>query len=301
MPRNVARTLRLPLILFLATCGLTFLAGATKWNLHEYLFVPSTWSGLPVRATIQENWEQGLIYSICVMTILLCHEMGHYVTSRIHRVPASLPYFLPIPNFFGTMGAVIRMDGLKADRREIFDIGLAGPIAGLIAIVPVVYLGVRSLDLTVPAHGALSFDLPLLLRAWFWLEPPVGYQEGQFVALSQMNPYFMAAWMGLLVTGLNMIPVSQLDGGHVTYALFGPRAKWIGRALLAVAPMYALYFRSTWTISWMIMIGLLLLIGIDHPPTRDDSAKIGPVRWAIGFLCLAIPILCFPLGGVIVE
>ncbi|HEV7279413.1 MAG TPA: site-2 protease family protein [Pirellulaceae bacterium] len=301
MPRSVARALRLPLILFVATCGLTFLAGATNWNLHEYLFMPSTWSGLPVRATILENWQNGLIYSICVMTILLCHEMGHYVTSKIHRVPASLPYFLPIPNFFGTMGAVIRMDGLKADRREIFDIGLAGPIAGLIAIAPVVYLGVRSLDLTLPAHGALSFDLPLLLRAWFWIEPPVGYQEGQFVALSQMNPYFMAAWMGLLVTGLNMIPVSQLDGGHVTHALFGPKAKWIGRALLAIAPLYALYFSSTWTISWMIMIGLLLLIGIDHPPTRDDTAKIGPLRWTIGFLCLAIPILCFPLGGVIVK
>lgn len=301
MHRKVARALRLPLILFAATCGLTFLAGATNWNLHEYLFAPSTWSGLPVRAVIQENWQAGLAYSICVMTILLCHEMGHYVTSKLHRVPASLPYFLPVPNFFGTMGAVIRMDGMKADRKEIFDIGLAGPIAGLIAIVPVVYLGVRSLDLTIPPSGALSFDLPLALKAWFWFEPPAGYRAGQFVALSQMNPYFMAAWMGLLVTGLNMIPISQLDGGHVSYALFGPRAKWIGRALLLAAPAYALYFRSTWTVSWLIMIGLLLLIGIDHPPTRNDEAKIGPARWIVGFLCLAIPILCFPLGGVEVE
>ena len=183
------------------------------------------------------------------------------------------------------------MDGMRANRKEMFDIGLAGPLAGLIVAVPVLLMGIHQLDLTTPEHGPFKMDTPLAVRMIMEVSPPPGYTSGDEVWYSQLNPYFMAGWVGLLITGLNMLPVSQLDGGHVIYTLFGKRARWIARGFMLVALSY-IVFAQAWM--WSVMVILVLLIGVDHPPTRDDTVKLGWFRTVLGVLSLAIPLLCFP-------
>lgn len=294
------RRVVLPLVLFLLTCGSTFLAGATGWMPFESLLgggidLTSPYLQLPARLAILEHWQNGLIYMGCVLAILLTHEMGHFVLTVIYRVRATLPLFIPFPvSPIGTMGAVIAMDGSKADRRQIFDIGLAGPLAGLVVAIPIIWIGASQLDFSIPATGH-QFGLPLAVR---WLMAhlhPGSYQPGMGVAVNQLNPYFMAGWVGLLVTGLNMLPVSQLDGGHVTYALFGRKAHWLARMFMLAVFVYMglnVYLTRSFP-PWLLMALLVLLIGTDHPPTRDDSVPLGWFRIVLGALSLLIPVFCF--------
>jgi membrane-associated protease RseP (regulator of RpoE activity) len=231
----------------------------------------------------------------CVLAILLTHEMGHFVLTLIHRVRASLPYFIPLPiSPIGTMGAVIAMDGRSANRREIFDIGLAGPIAGLIVAIPIMWIGVQRMDLS-PAPGEPRLHAPLLMRMAIERAHPGKYDANAGFPLTRANAWFMAGWVGLLVTGLNMLPVSQLDGGHVTYALFGRWAHWIARGFMLLAIVYMTVMAVVFHIqpTWILMAILVLFMGTDHPPTRDDTAHLGPVRTIVGLLSLLIPIFCF--------
>jgi len=233
----------------------------------------------------------------CVLAILLTHEMGHFLATLRYGIPASLPFFIPFPiSPVGTMGAVIGMDGRQADRKEMFDIGLAGPLAGLAVALPILLIGIHHLDLSAPGHGPFRLDLPLVVRSVLAAYPPPGYEPGAADAnqiwCSHLNPYFMAGWVGLLITGLNMLPVSQLDGGHVSYALFGWRSRWVARGFMVVAIGYMIA-TGTWD-RWIVMVLLILLIGTGHPPTRDDTAKLGWLRVALGLASLAIPVLCFP-------
>ena len=304
VPRRLPRRRWLvPLILFILTCLSTFWVGVTNWQpIYELnnLFAPSTSLFAPrldlmvFRRLIVANWDQGLVYMGCVLAILITHEMGHFVATLIYRIPATAPIFIPFPfNPIGTLGAVIGMDGTEADRKQIFDIGLAGPIAGLFVAIPLAVIGVNQLDLTVPAGGQLAFECPLLLK-WMmaWMETP-GYYPGsdQGVWLSQLNPYFAAAWVGFLVTGLNMMPVGQLDGGHVTHSLFGKYAHWLAELIIVFAIAFMVY-RGIPHLAVMVL--LLIAVGTQHPPTKDDTVKIGAFRFVLGILSLSIPILCFP-------
>lgn len=301
-PRRRQRRKRLPLILFLLTCLSTFWVGATGWMPLLYVAAAlQSADAMPLRRAMIRHWADGLLYMCCVIAILLTHEMGHFLMAVRHRVHASLPYFLPIPiNAIGTLGAVIAMDSLRADRKEIFNIGLAGPIAGLIVAVPLMMVGVQHLDLTTVPAGGIAFESPLAVR-WMldYFQPP-GYAPGAAVWVSQLNPYFMAGWVGFFVTGLNMLPVSQLDGGHVTYTLFGKRAHWIARAFMVAAIAYVVFRFETAQI-WIPMIFLvMLLLGTDHPPTRDDTVPLSWLQKCLGIASLAIPILCFtptPIAG----
>lgn len=247
---------------------------------------------MPIRQLIVENWQQGLIYMGCVLAILLVHEMGHFVATLIYRVPATVPIFLPFPlNPIGTFGAVIGMQANIADRKQIFDIGIAGPLAGLVVAIPLCVFGVMQLDMSAKGAGQIAFECPLLMKwmiGWMQIE---GYQPGQGIWPQQINPMLAAAWVGLLVTGLNMMPVGQLDGGHITYCLFGKRSYLIAEAIIVAAVAYMVYIRS---IHLSIMVLLLLVIGTRHPKTRDDTVELGPVRVAMGLASLAIPVLCFP-------
>lgn len=283
------RRKKLPLILFLMTCVSTFLAGAVGW-------IPAL-EAMPIRRAILSHWQDGLVYMACVLAILLTHEMGHFLVAWRYGIPASWPYFVPFPiSPVGTMGAVIGMEGRRADRKEMFDIGLAGPLAGLLVAVPILLVGIQQLDLTTPGHGLYRLDLPLYVRLVLQAEPPPGYHvpgvPGDQIWCSHLNPYLMAGWVGLLITGLNMMPVSQLDGGHVIYALFGRHSRWIARGVLLAALTYV-SVTHTWD-RWWLMIALIVLIGIHHPPTRDDTAKLGWLRGAVGVASLIIPLLCFP-------
>ena len=288
--RRRRRTM-LPLALFLFTCVSVFWAGAGRFAPHMYLLADGDLIG--ARQTVLANWQNGLVYMACLLGILFCHEMGHFVATLLYRIPASLPYFLPLPiSPIGTLGAVIGMDGLKANRKEIFDIGLAGPLAGLAVAAPILWIGIQRLDLTgTPGGGVFAIDLPLLLRLVFYFRPPDGYVPGEGIYQWQLNPYFMAGWVGLLITGLNMLPVSQLDGGHVLFALFRRRAHALARWFMVLAIAFIVF---SGLYSWSLMIVLIMLIGTDHPPTRDDNVPLGWFRTALGFASLAIPILCFP-------
>ena len=283
----------LPLMLFLLTCVSTFFVGATLWAPLYYLEIAvRSESLMPVRQTIAGHWQPGLIYMGCLLAILLTHEMGHFLATVRYRIPASYPYFLPLPiNPLGTMGAVIGMDGLRANRRQLFDIGIAGPLAGLLVAIPIMWIGIQQLDFTQPASGPFQMDVPLVVRWWLDANQPRGYTPGQVIAQSQLNAYFMAGWVGLFVTGLNMIPVSQLDGGHVTYTMFGKPAHWIARIFMLVWVL-TMVFELTSRLLWLMPL-LILLMGTDHPKTSDDSIELGWGRKTLGLLSLSIPFLCF--------
>lgn len=220
------RRVWLPLSLFLATCLSTFWVGCYQWFPMLISWTQGQWpeSDLLGRQMIMAHWQDGLIYMACLLGILLAHEFGHFFATVYYRIPASYPFVIPMPLLpIGTFGAVIGMDGHQADRKQIFDIGLAGPLAGLVVAVPVIAWGTKELNFNEPYYGPYALNFPLLVDYLIaWLKP-VGHTPGVGLAVSQLNPYFMAGWVGLMITGLNMMPVSQLDGGHVIHALFGRR------------------------------------------------------------------------------
>jgi membrane-associated protease RseP (regulator of RpoE activity) len=237
------------------------------------------------------HWDDGLVYMACVISILLAHEMGHFVYTVIYRVPASLPYFLPLPTITGTAGAVIAMDGRRANRPQIFDIGIAGPLAGLALIIPIIWIGIAQLDFSQPPSGGWAMYAPLAVRWAVEALHPGKLPESGLIFYSQANPYFVAGWFGLLMTALNMFPVSQLDGGHITYTLWGKGAHWFARGLMVFVFAYMVY---TGDIKALLMAVLVMVIGTDHPPTADDTVPLGWFRVMLGYASLVIPIVCFP-------
>ena len=282
----VRRRVRLPVVLFLVTGLSTFWAGACRFAPDHYLF----FSDSSMREVLLAGWANGLVYMLAVIAILLSHEMGHFLATVYYRIPASYPMFLPFPlSPIGTMGAVIGMDGKQADRKEIFDIGIAGPLAGLVFAIPLLWVGIRQLDLTTPASGPWALEMPLLVQQLLSLQDPAGFNGEKTISFGQLNPLFMAGWVGLLITGLNMLPVSQLDGGHVLYTLAGRWGRWISRGFMVSAIAYVVFAENY---KLIIMLALVLLLGTDHPPTRDDSVKLGWFRTVLGLTCLLIPIYC---------
>src|SRR5882762_524559 len=178
---------------------------------------------------------QGLTFSASLLSILLAHEMGHYVACRRYGVSATLPFFIPAPPLFiaGTFGAFIKIKSQIPTRRALFDIGLAGPLAGFVVALPIALLGILSLQPSRPIPHGIVFNDPLLFRF-------LARAFGARLDIAATNPYYLAAWIGLLVTSLNLMPVGQLDGGHGTFALFGLRAHtWIGRLAFVTAATLA--------------------------------------------------------------
>jgi membrane-associated protease RseP (regulator of RpoE activity) len=233
-----------------------------------------------------------------LMPILIAHEMGHYLACRRYRVDATLPYFIPVPilSFVGTLGAFIRIRGPIPDRKALFDIGIAGPLAGFAVCVPVLVLGALEASVipTPPADSQnfISFGEPLLLQwSYDWLrgQPPAGHT---FL----MGPLATASWFGLFVTALNLMPVGQLDGGHVTYALLGPRSVWVSRLGLLCC-FGLLYLRPTWLV-WCL---LLLLFGRRHPRTLDDAAPVGSARAVVGLIGLLVFVVSFTPSPILVS
>lgn len=264
----------LALFLFVATCASTFLSG----------------SGLAGEGASGDAMiRAGFTYSFAIMGILLAHEMGHYLQARRYRVPASLPYFIPFPiSPFGTMGAVIVQVAGVANRKAMFDIAVSGPLAGLVLTFPILWIGLQHAGSAPlpPNHHGLVFGDPLILTWMFeWMHgaKPAGYEI-------ELNPLLFAGWVGVFITALNLIPIGQLDGGHILYTLIGRRAHSVAILLVAAAIAYMVF---TANYAYSVMLFLLLMMGPRHPPTADDTVPLGWFRVLLGWLTLGFIIVGF--------
>ena len=239
-------------------------------------------------ADLSSEWTRGLPFSLTLMSILLAHEMGHYLVARFHGVDVTLPFFLPAPPILtGTFGAFIRMKNGAQTRRILFDVGAAGPWAGVVVAVPAVIFGLHLSELKPipPTFTGLQFGDSLLFSALSRLV--VGRVPYGFDIL--LHPVALAGWFGFLVTLLNLLPVGQLDGGHVVYSMFGERHRWIARVFLLVT--VAIGFLG-WS-GWFLWAALMVMVGIDHPPTLDREMPLDLRRQLAGWMTLVLFVLTF--------
>jgi membrane-associated protease RseP (regulator of RpoE activity) len=304
------------LLLLLLTVGTTF----TSYLLYFHFQRPYTPGEVSPEAALR-----ALAFSLSLLAILGSHEMGHYLLARLHGVDTSLPYFIPLPVLgVGTLGAVIRIRDRIPHRNALVDIGAAGPLAGLVVALPLLFWGLAhstvvdapSLEAPFPGedslwaygrdlfawvmarithappapeeaiHGVQTvFGDSLLMRGLTWLAlGPV--PEGKDVLV---HPVVIAGWFGLLVTLLNLMPVGQLDGGHLAYALWGARARWVGRGVALVLLFLTVFVTASWGL-WLLVTSKL--VGFGHPEVVEPLEPLSPGRKVICALCLVALIGC---------
>jgi membrane-associated protease RseP (regulator of RpoE activity) len=233
---------------------------------------------------------RGLWYSVPSLAILACHELGHYFACRYYDVDASLPFFLPVPTLFGTLGAFIRIKEPIPTKRMLFDIGIAGPIAGFLVAVPALFIGISMSHVArvPPNFAGAELGEPLLFQLaskLFWGTIPDGYSLN-------MHPMAFAAWFGLLVTALNLFPVGQLDGGHISYAVFGRKSTYV--TFFTVCAAIVLAFFSSSLIVWTgLMVVMLFLFGPSHPRVVDEHVPLDRIRLILALFALVMFALCF--------
>jgi hypothetical protein len=290
------RGVRLNVLLFVLTVVSLFWTGI---EVASFFF-----TGAPPQphAGLLSGWQ----YAVPLLAILTAHEFGHYFAARYHGVPASLPYFLPLPNFgFGTLGAVISMRDRIRSRNALLDIGASGPIAGMLVAVPVLFWGIAHspVGVSTPPYEQEGQSLIYVAIKWLVHGPiPAGYDV-------HLHPAAFAGWVGLFLTMINLLPFGQLDGGHVAYALFGERhnrvGPWIRWALLPLFVVNLVRFlapimprppaarlatavgNSLFWLVWFVVLGVLArLSGKDHPPCEPGA--LSPFRKAIGWVCVGL-------------
>jgi len=233
-------------------------------------------------------------YVVALLGILLAHEMGHYLTCRYYQVDATLPYFIPAPTIIGTMGAFIKIRSPITQKRHLFDIGIAGPLAGFILAVPCVVYGLYHSKLVapLPQEGSIVFGEPLLLVMIGKIIFSGAPENFDLI----LHPVAFAGWVGMLVTALNLFPISQLDGGHVAYAALGKKAKILAKIVFfAFLAMGVLFW-----IGWFIWALIIFFIGMKHPRIYDEEIPLSPGRKLISILAVIIFILSFipePIKG----
>jgi membrane-associated protease RseP (regulator of RpoE activity) len=241
-----------------------------------------------------EILKSGLKFSVSLLAILTAHEAGHYVACRLYGVDATLPYFIPLPPLLGpagTLGAFIKILSPMPSRRATFDIGVAGPIAGFIAIIPVAVIGLLTMEQAAPnaaAQTGLYFSDPLFLQL---LAKILGVDSGS----GFFNPFLAAAWLGLLVTSLNLIPSGQLDGGHAVYAVFGEKIhRWTGRIAFFVMAIICVvgWFIYNSPSGLLFTILLAVMMRVRHPEPLD-YAPLNFNRKLVAVFTLLIFVLCF--------
>ena len=286
--------------LFLGTCY-------TTWWCYSFFY-----QGTP--------WESA-VFAATTLSILGAHEMGHYVMARVHGVPSSLPYFIPVPLGFGTFGAVIRIRGRIPTRNALVDIGAAGPLAGLTVAIPLLVLGLSNaqpVDVAVPQWtfpGEMSL-VSAVRGAWRWVlteQPPqlgdrLNFGENLLsLGLSRLlvgrheilaSPLILGSWFGMLVTMLNLMPIGQLDGGHLTHAWFGPRAIPLGK-LIAVAMAFLAMFYSVGWVVWLLLT--TRVVGFRHPQVSAPEEPLSTGRkliCALCFVCFVLTLMPVPMSTV---
>jgi membrane-associated protease RseP (regulator of RpoE activity) len=227
----------------------------------------------------------GLPFSLTLLTILMAHEMGHFLAARYYNVDATLPFFLPAPTLIGTFGAFIRIRSAILSKRILFDIGVAGPLAGFAMLIVPLVVGV-AMSKVVPgigSHGNLVFGTPLVLRLLEWIFFP-----GVTTSDIYLHPVARGAWVGLLATALNLLPIGQLDGGHVLYSFLGERTRWTSRIFVGALVLMGIFVAY----SWLLWAALIIFFGMRHPAIVDPS-PLGRTRTWLAVLALVIFVLSF--------
>jgi membrane-associated protease RseP (regulator of RpoE activity) len=230
----------------------------------------------------------GLAFSITLMTILLAHELGHYFACRYYGIDASLPYFLPFPSPIGTLGAFIRIRSPIYTRQALFDVGIAGPLAGFAVLLPALIIGIGESKVIsgIADRGDLIFGVPAIERFFEWIVFP--HARSADILL---HPVARAAWVGTLATALNLLPIGQLDGGHILYAFFGRRHKLLSRIfVVALVPLGIFYSPS-----WFVWAAVLFFFALRHPVIYDIT-NLDRTRVVLGLVALAIFLLTFTLA-----
>jgi len=287
-------------LLFAVTLFTTTLGGAVLSGTIgvDDAFAPRHWVD-----AILNGWTGGLSFSLPLLAILLCHELGHYLTARRYHLDVSPPYFIPgppAPFGIGTMGAFIRLRTILTDRRQLLDVGAAGPFAGFLVALPVLSIGFA---LSRPAESGSSGMEVWLRDGPLWqLGDSIVTLVARRLALGDtagviLHPMAIAGWFGMFVTALNLMPMAQLDGGHILYAAAPRRHEWIGRAFW-VTLMVLGWFSRQWLV-WGVLVLLLSRGRLAHPPVLDAYRPLPPARAWLAWASLALFVATFtpvPLG-----
>jgi membrane-associated protease RseP (regulator of RpoE activity) len=266
-------------VLFFLTLITTMLAGALQEGVNPFTHPAQIYRGIP--------------FALALMGILLAHELGHYLVARKHGVNVTLPYFIPAPSFIGTFGAFIKMRSPARDRRMLMDIGAAGPLVGIMVCVPILLLGLSFSEvkkIEVQTGIRLGDSLLLwLINHWLFGEIPAGHDVF-------LHPVGFAGWIGLLVTSLNLLPIGQLDGGHVVYALMGEKQNKTSKIVFAgLLTLGVLGWEG-----WLFWAFLLWILGFRHPPPLEWWVPLDLKRKVLGWVTLAVFVLTFipvPFSG----
>jgi membrane-associated protease RseP (regulator of RpoE activity) len=276
----------LHVLFFAVTIATTTFVGA-----DHYASFLSDFTNLSLRPSIPALLVRGFWYSGTILSILGCHELGHYFACRYYDVDASLPYFIPAPlPLTGTLGAFIRIRELIPTKRMLFDIGIAGPIAGFAVAVPALFIGLAMSHVVrvPPDFTGVELGEPLLFKlasTVLWGTPPQGYSLN-------LHPMAFAAWFGLLATALNLFPIGQLDGGHISYAVLGRRSSQVTLATVGVVIALS-YFAMSWRVWTVLIIVMLFAFGRHHPRTIDEDVPLDRTRMILALVALVMFIVCF--------
>jgi fumarate reductase subunit D len=287
----------LNILLFIITCFSAFFVGlswSVSYTYSDELTRDSQFVPTPQVFSDPRVIGLSLVYAGVLIVILLGHEMGHYLTCRYYHIEATLPFFIPAPTLIGTLGAFIKIKSPITLKKQLFDIGVSGPLVGFCLSLPALIYGLSLSKIvpSVPRVDTLVFGEPLLLK----FISSLMFRNIQAESDLFLHPIGFAGWVGILVTAFNLFPVGQLDGGHVSYALLGQKSKPLARLLIIVFIIMGVFF---W-IGWIVWALLILLLGLKHPRVIDEGERLSRLRQALGIVVVAIFILSFipaPLKG----
>jgi len=305
LPFSIKKNIWLNILLFVLTVFTTFFVGIFLSYDYTHAEVPVQDSRLPLDLLEMLNYILNIlkdpqiillsfIYAVVLLGILLGHELGHFLTCQYYKINATLPYFIPFPNLIGTFGAFIKIKSPITRKKQLFDIGVAGPLIGFILSVPVLVYGL-SISKAVPTvffQKGLALGEPLILKiiaGVIFENIPSDYEIF-------LHPVAFAGWVGILVTSFNLFPVGQLDGGHISYALFGAKSRNIARLFLGFFIVIGIFF---W-VGWFLWAFIILFLGLRHPRVMDEATPLSPGRKLVGYVIVLIFILSFipdPIKG----
>ncbi len=268
------------LLLFVITGMTTILAGAWQDGI-DIIARPGILIQDPLAVI-----HRGLPFSLSLLAILLFHEFGHYTAARIHKVNVTLPYFIPAPTMLGTFGAFIKSKSVFVNKKQLLDVAVAGPLAGLVISIIVLIIGINgSILMPITVKGEEIFFGNSILHTLIIYLIKGNIPNGSMLL---PNSVAFAGWVGLLVTMFNLLPIGQLDGGHIIFALFGKYQKY-----MAYVTMLGLLILSFWWSGWALWLLIAIILKPSHPPTLMDEIPIGRTRRFVGYLGIAAFILCF--------